>query len=175
MDKVYDFNWIIQEIDGSIIFMLYKDNKVVGGYQATYVLAGDMKEVNVKFANIDDLDKFLSYAVVRFCDARNPNNIIDIPISKMKDLYAKSNNLLEPTGRKRIKLDEIACFSVKDKKVITDDYQIEAITYNDISDELKEIFDIASKYNEMGMQDKFDALYNINLTNYRVEKKEKNK
>ena len=79
MNKVYDFKWIVKEIDSSVMILLYQDDKMVGGYQATYILAGDMNKLEVKFANIDDLNNFINYAVVRFCDVENKYNIIDIP------------------------------------------------------------------------------------------------
>ena len=55
MNKVYDFNWMVREIDSSVMILLYKDDVMVGGYQASYILAGDMERVEVKFANIDAL------------------------------------------------------------------------------------------------------------------------
>ena len=173
MNKVYDFNWIVQEVDNSIIIMLYKDNKLVGGYQARYILAGNMYNLHVKFANVDDLDSFLNYAVIRFCDVRDSYNVIDIPISMLKKLYDGSNKLGIDFDRKRMELSELDSFAILNKKRIKEDYLVEAVSYNELSDELNKIIDIASKYRDMGMQERFDALASINLANYHVERDSK--
>lgn len=171
MDKVYDFNWIVQEIDASIIFMLVKDNKIIGGYQVSDILTGDMDDVAVKFANIDDLNNFINHAVVRFCDVKNRFNIVDIPIRRLKILYENSNKLGLNTGTKRISPSELDSFLVLDEKSVGDEYLIQAINFGKISEELEKIITIASEYSNMGMQERFDALGSINLANYQVEKK----
>lgn len=172
MDKIYDFNWMVRDIDISIIFMLSKDNHVVSGYQVYGILSTDMNELAIKFANVDDLTNFVNYAVVRFVDVKNNNNIIDIPVRKLSLLYKNANKIEEGTSRKKIKLNELECFSVLNEEAISDGYLIEAINFNDVSDELTKVMDITANYFNMGMQEKFDALANINLINYQREKVE---
>ena len=172
MNKVYDFKWIVKEIDSSVMILLYQDDKMVGGYQATYILAGDMNKLEVKFANIDDLNNFINYAVVRFCDVENKYNIIDIPVRKLKQFYESSNMLGSKKEKIRIKPSELDCFSVINGKNNIDGYMLEIVSYNDVSDELKQIISIANDYQSLDMQGKFDALGSINLTNYKVENSE---
>ena len=87
MDKVYDFGWMVNEIDNSIAIVLTKDNLTLSTYQISHILTGDMKQMEVKFANVEDLENFVLYAVVRFYDVRNRKNIIDIPVRKLKQIY----------------------------------------------------------------------------------------
>ena len=172
MNKVYDFNWMVGDIDSSVMILLYDGDKMVGGYKACYILAGDMNRVKVKFANIDDLNNFINYAVVRFCNIENKYNIIDVPIRKLKKFYELSNKLGDDKRRIRIKPSELECFSVMDGKHILDEYMLEIVSYNDISEELNKIITIAYDYHSLDMQGKFDALGNINLANYRAENSE---
>ena len=74
--------------------------------------------------------------------------------------------------RIRIKPSELDCFSVINGKNNIDDYMLEIVSYNDVSDELKQIISIANDYQSLDMQGKFDALGSINLTNYKVENSE---
>ena len=170
MDKVYDFNWMNSEIDNSVVLALIKDNKVVSNYQVNYILTSDMNQVEVKFANIDDLEQFVNYAVIRFYDITNKYNIIDIPIRKLKELYDKSNDVEDTTDRKRIKFSDLECFSVINGKTNSEDYSIEVVKFQEVSDEFMKIITICSKYNKMDTMEKFEALGEINLTNYQVEK-----
>ena len=175
MNKTYDFDWMIREIDNSMVLALIKDNKVVSSYQICYILTGDMRQIEVKFANISDLDNFVNYAVARFYDILNKNNIIDIPIRKLKELYENSNNIDNIGNRKRIELASLDAFSVLDGKPIGKEYSIEAIKFQDISSEFQEIINICSKYGKMDLMEKFEALESVNVTNYRVDKESASK
>ena len=169
MNKVYDFNWMVREIDSSIMILLYKDNVMVGGYTASYILAGDMNKLEVKFANIDDLNNFINYAVVRFCDIENRYNIIDIPVRMLKKFYESSNILGDIKERIKVKASDLDCFAIVNGTNNIDDYMLEVVSYNDVSDEFNRVITIANGYHSLNMQEKFDALGNLNLTNYRVE------
>ena len=169
MDKVYDFGWMVNEIDNSIAIVLTKDNLTLSTYQISHILTGDMKQMEVKFANVEDLENFVLYAVVRFYDVRNRKNIIDIPVRKLKQIYENSNKYDSEKKKKKIKLGELECFSVVNDGTYNDDIAIEVISFDEISDGLKKIIDLCSKYGKMNMMEKFDALCDINLINYRIE------
>lgn len=170
MDKICDFNWLVHDVDNSIVIAVFNGDKQVGIYQAVDILSSDMEEVEIKFANVNDLDKFLNYAVIRFYDIMNRLNVLDIPIRNLKRLYENSNILGEEGTNKRISVRGLANLLVVDGKNDSDKYSIEAVCFSEASDELKKIMDIASEYQTMDSQKKFDALTNINLTNYHVEK-----
>ena len=169
-DKIYDFNWLVQDVDKSIVIALFDGDKQVGIYQAVDILSSDNEKVEIKFANVNDLDKFLNYAVIRFYDIMNRLNVLDIPIRNLKKLYENSNILGEEGTNKKIDVREVANLTVVDGKNESDKYSIEAVCFSEVSQELKKIMDIASEYPFMDSQKKFDALASINLTNYHVEK-----
>ncbi len=169
MDKTYDFNWMTSEIDNSIVFGLIKDGKVVSTYQVSYLLTGEMNQIEVKFANIDDLEKFINFAVVRFYDIANQYNIIDIPLRELKKLYDNSNDW-DNNKNKRIKLSDLDCFSVIEGKRNNKEYLIEVVKIQEVSEEFMMILKICSDYGKRGMSEKYDALYEVNSTNYRVER-----
>ena len=177
MNKIYDrtsdFSWMAQDIDCSLMLMLMHDNHTVVGYQVCDVLEADMDDLAVKFANVDDLEQFVEFAVVRFVDVRNTNNVLDIPVRKLAYLYENSNELLGSTERKKIKLDSLDAFFFLNGKKDSDDYLIEGIKIDKESEELREVMNIARDYMTMGMQQKFDALAKVNLINYNREKKDK--
>lgn len=184
MDRVYDFNWIAQEVNYSIVIELFEGEKQIGTYQVFEIQSSDMEKVEIRFANVNDLDNFLNYAVIKFYDTNNGLNILDIPIRNLKKLYENSSILGEEKVTKKINFSDVAnfkCFVGKDDSEknsigtgrfdeVGDKYYIRAICFGEVSDDLKKIMDIASKYQTMDMQEKFDALASLNLTNYRVEK-----
>ena len=170
MDKVYDFNWIFHEIDSSIVLNLIKDGEIVSAYQPCYILVGGMNQVEVKFANIYDLEKFIDLAVIRFYDVANKYNIIDIPIRKLKKIYDKGNILGETDDIDSIKLGDLSNFSVIDGKRNNGDCSIAVVKFQEISKELMMILDICNRYRrDASMMEKFDALAELNRINYGVE------
>ena len=174
MDKVYDFNWMTSEIDNSIVFGLIKDGKFVSTYQVSYLLTSDMHRIEVKFANIKDLEDFINFAVVRFYDIANQYNIIDIPLRKLKVLFDRSNDW-DNNKKKRIKLSELDCFSVIDGKRNNGEYSIEVVKYQDVSEEFMSVLLICSDYCEQrGLMEKYDALVDVNSANVRRERELKN-
>ena len=171
MDKVYTFDWLLNSIDSSVVFMLYDGNNQVTGYEASSVLSGDMSAMEVKFANIDDLNKFINYGIVRFTDVNDRNNIIDIPVRNLY-LFYKNSNSLEEVKRKRVKLADLDSFAVMDGEVMNGEYAIEIVCIAPISEELNKLMQIMSDYSGMSMNEKFDALGDVNLINYRMDKQE---
>lgn len=174
MNKKYDFGWLIYDIDNSIIFSLIKNNKIVSNYQVRELLINGIDLVNVEFANTNDLINLINFSVIRFVDVLNDKNIIDIPLRRLYLLYLNSNKLGENTN-KLIDLRDLFTFSVYNNNVISDlDYKICVCKINNESDELLKIMKIAYEYSDKGMQEKFDALGEINLINYNRCKNDEN-
>ena len=169
MDRIDDFSWMLDEIDNTLIFMLRDGLEMLGSYQVNSLKMNGMDPVNVRFANIADLNNFVSYATIRFNDSINKDNIIDIPVRKMIDLYKASSEVTEGVP-KGISLNELETFSVYNGKIIKDGYALYGYKIGEVSDDLMEIMKIANKYNEMDMNKKIDALEDINLINYQHEK-----
>ena len=164
MDKVYDFNWIVSEIDHSIILKLLDDDKLIGIYQVSDI-GYEIEDVEVKFANVADLIKFINHCGIIFRDVNDSNNIIRIPIRKILLLFSYSNTLDED-GKKSIKVNNLEAFMMRGGELLKGNYQIQAYKVNDESDELKEVMEIAYKFGNMGMQETIDALEKVNLVNY---------
>ena len=71
MDRIDDFSWMLDEIDNTLIFMLRDGLEMLGSYQVNSLKMNGMDPVNVRFANIADLNNFVSYATIRFNDSVN--------------------------------------------------------------------------------------------------------
>lgn len=165
MNKVYDFDWLVQEIDNSIILKLVNEDKTIGVYQVSDILAGDFDKIMVRFANANDLIKFINHSIVRFRDIDSKENIIDIPLRKLNLLFLNSNFILDG-DKNHVSVSDLEAFCVRDEKILKKDCQIYTYKVNDESEELKNIMDIAFKFGNLGMQETFDALAKINLINY---------
>ena len=165
MDKVYNFDWMVEDIDKSIIFILRDGKENLGSYAVSELRFNVIDDVSVKFANISDLTDFINYTSVRFVDSLNPENIVEIPIRKLCNLYDKSNGIAEgkPKG---IRLNEVEAFAINEGKAVSDGYAMYVYSINEESDDLKDIMNIASSFNELSMNDKIEALEDINLINY---------
>lgn len=165
MDKVYDFNWMINDIDESIIFILRDGKENLGSYAVSELRSNVMDDVSVKFANISDLTNFIDYTSVRFVDSLNPDNIVEIPIKNLCTLYDESNGIAEDEP-KGIRLNEIDAFAVNTGRVVSDGYTMYVYSINEESDDLKDVMNIAHTFNKLSMNDKIEALEEINLINY---------
>lgn len=165
MDKVYNFNWMIEDIDESIIFILRDGKENLGSYAVGELRSNMANEVSVKFANINDLTNFINFTSVRFVDSLNPENIVDIPIRNLYTLFDKSTGIAEdePNG---IRLNEIDAFAVNTGRVVSEGYAMYVYKVNEESDDLKDVMHITHTFNELSMNDKIDALEEINLINY---------
>ena len=168
MDKVYDFNWIAQEIDNCLVLKLCNSKKAIGIYQASEILSIDLDDVNVKFANALDLMNFVNHSVIRFRHITNPENIIDIPLRNVYKLFLNSNELAT-INEKYLRLNKLEAFMVRDGEVKNDNYLVYVYKVNEESEELKKTLKIAYEYNNLGMQEKIEALEQINLINYHRE------
>ena len=156
MDKTYNFNWLAEDIDASIILVLQDGKTELGSY-----LVKELKTLNpdgnlVKFAVIKDLKDFIDYTIVRFANSRDEESIIDIPIKKLKLLYDKKDSIY---------LSELDALGVY-KEVISKGYAVYPYVVNEPSEDLKEVMNIASSYDELDMGKKIDVLEELNIINY---------
>ena len=170
MDKVYNFDWMLSDIDDSIIFILQDGRESLGSYAVSELRSNVADDVSVKFANISDLTNFVNFTSVRFVDALNPENIVDIPIRNLCALYEDSNEITEDKP-KGIRLNEIEAFAVNAGRVVSDGYALYVYRINEETDDLKEIMGITHTFNGLSMNDKIEALEDINLINYQRGKK----
>ena len=92
MDKVYNFNWLVSEIDQCIVLKLLDGDKLIGIYQVSDI-GYDLDEIEVKFANIADLEKFILHSAVIFRDINDNDNMIRIPVRKLLFLFINSNEI----------------------------------------------------------------------------------
>ena len=164
MNKVYDFSWIVADIDQCMVLKLVQNDKLVGIYQVSNI-GYDLDNVLVKFANIADLIKFVNHSGIVFSDVSDSSNIIRVPIRKLLLLFSNSNKL-EDVNEKGINADELEAFIMHNGELLKGQYQIKSYKITEESDELKEIMDVAYKFGNLGMNDKIDALEKVNLANY---------
>ena len=164
MDKVYDFSWIVSEIDNSLILKLMSDKKEIGIYQVSDI-GYDVDSVEVKFANIENLVRFINHSGVLFRSVSDGNNIIRIPLRKLFLLFSNSNKLGDGT-KKSINTNKLDAFMVCDGNPLKGNYQILSYKVNEESEELKTIMEVAYNFGELGMNDKIEALEKVNLVNY---------
>lgn len=172
MNNINNFDWVVKELYNSILLELYY--KGISGlvYYAPFEVA-EIKDVtgediNVAFANIDDITKLLTMSMIRFnVNIMNGKDIIDIPFRKIYNLYLNSGNILINKDGNDISLSELEAFSICDGKVISENYYLRIHLINEMSDELVELLKIANDFGNMGMQEKFDALSRVNMINYK--------
>lgn len=174
MNKAYDFNWLIGDIDESILFMLRDGKEMLGSYYVNDLITIGLEDDNVKFANISDLTNFINYTMVRFVNSLDNTSVIEIPLRNLSILYEKSNNIVadEPNG---LSLEELGAFGVNDDHVLRNGYAIYSYKINKPSEELHELMHLTHSFNDFSMNDKINALEEINLINYQRNKKPKQK
>ena len=174
MDRVDDFSWLLSDIDCTLVFMLRDGKEMLGSYIVKELVVNGKNHVNIKFANINDLDSFINYGMIRFCDSINDKNVVDIPIRKLYDLYNESS-LIEEGAPKGLKLEKLDTFAVRDGKVLSGGYAIYGYKICECSEELNTIIKIGRTYSELSMNDKIDALEEINLLSYKRNNQKKGK
>ena len=172
MNETYDFNWLIGDIDASMIFMLRSGKEMLGSYYVSELKTNGIEEEGIKFANINDLTNFINYTTVRFANSLKNINIIEIPLRNLIVLYERSNEITseEPNG---IELSELE--GVNDTHVLKTGYAIYSYKINEPSEELKEVMKLTHTFNNLSMNDKISALEDINLVNYQRLNKNKQK
>ena len=172
MNEMYSFDWLISDIDASIIFMLRDGKEMLGSYSVSELKTNGLDDTNIKFANINDLTNFINYTTVRFVESQNRSNIIEIPLRSLYTLYQNTNEITSDEI-KAISLPELDAFGVHNEHVLRNGYAIYAYKINEETEELKEIMQITHEFASLNMNDKINALENINLINY--QRQEKNK
>ncbi len=162
MDREDNFEWLVQEIDRSLIFMLRSGKEMLGSYYADAININGSDSVLVKFANINDLTNFINYSLVRFVNVRDKTNIIDIPVKKIYKLLdvAKSN------GTSAIALDELDSFAVLSDKVVSRGYAIIPYMTRELDEELVSVLKKISEFDKLDMNEKIDVLEDVNLISY---------
>ena len=163
-----NFRWLTNDIDNSLILkIIYKKDNKFEEYAVFNVLdvldvTGDKLEV--ENANIDDLTSLLTIGIVRFVNMNDKSDILDIPFRNLYMLY-DDGNLLGDNTNKLIPISKLDTFSIVDGTV-RNDFLVFSAIISDVSDDLKEVMNIAKNFGGYGMQDKFDALSRANLINY---------
>ena len=167
MDKVYDFSWLVSEIDSSMILKLMKDDESLGVYQVSDILDASLEKVKVKFANANDLINFINHSVVRFRGNNDDYSILDIPFRKIWLLYLNSNSI-NKNDKRKVNLSKLDAFLVCNGDLVKDECYIYPYKVNKESDELRKVMKIAFNFGYLGMQEKFDTLAKVNLINYHM-------
>lgn len=160
------FYWLKNDIESSLILKVYLNNdKLLGIFEIVNVLETDGDDLNIKTANIDDLTNLISLGIVRFANIINKDDIIDIPFRKLYKLYINANILEEKQQGRKVSLEELDGFSVINQS-IKENIMIYPIIYNTIPESLLKVIKVSFEFGNYGMQQKFDALSDINLLNH---------
>ena len=165
-----NFKWLTKDIDSSLVLRVIDkksnindDNYVIFNVKDVLNVIGD--KLNVETANIDDLTNLLTIGIVRFTNIDNINDVLDIPFRNLYMLYS-DGNFLGDNIQKSISSSKLDSFLVVDGDV-RDEFLIFSLIIDKVSDDLDKVMEIASKFGEYGMQEKFDALTNLTLINHR--------
>lgn len=164
-EQITNFNWLLSDIDETLIFMLMDGKGMLGSYKASGFVVNGNNIVTIRFANIMDLTNFVDYGMVRFVNTLNKENIIDIPLKKLNHLYKASSEVIDRVPR-GVELPELNTFSVYNGKVVTDGYAIYGYKIGEPSEDLKQILTITNGYDKLNMNEKIEALEDINLISY---------
>ena len=163
-----NFKWLLQDIDSTLVLkVLYKNNdeeKEYGVFNVFDVLETPCDKLEIDNGNINDLTNLLTLGVVRFVNMVDSSDILEIPFNKLYLLYKNSFRFDEEDNVRLIPFSELDTFSIIDGTV-RNDLLLFSAGVNDVSKELSLLMEIAYKYNEYGMQEKFNALKKINEIN----------
>ena len=160
-----DFNWILNDVDQTLIFMIKDTNHMLDSYQVSELRISGTNPVIVREANIMDLTGFVNLATIRFVGSLDKKNIVDIPLRKLALLYESSSDVTEGAP-KGISLPELDTFAVYNDKIIKDDGKIYGYRIGEVSDNLKSVMDIARHFNEGDMKRQLEALKEIYQISY---------
>lgn len=186
MDNSYkDYEWLVRDIDNSLsLIIVYKNNNKTNVYGTYYPselinICGD--DVLVEPANIDDLNNLLSFGVIRFKNvvADSAADVVDIPLSNIYKLYENANFLSLKDEKytdngKLINHEEIEAFIILDGFKPGNKFKILTTCIDKPSEYLEKFMNIARDFSELGMQEKFNAISDINLLNYKRINEENN-
>ncbi len=169
MNKEDNFDWLVREIDECLIFMLKSGKEMLGSYYAESIRINGIDLVSVKFANINDLTNFVNYSLIRFVNSLDKTNIIDIPIKKIYTLVSTAKR----DGSGMVELDELNSFAVLNDKVVSRGYAVVPYLVKELDQEVLSVIKKISTFDSLSMNDKIDALEDINLVSYhKIKEKE---
>ncbi len=163
-----NFKWIITALNDSldleVSYQNEKNEMIKTKYYADLLLETTMDKMEVMPANISDITNLLTLGIIRF---KNDNDkfIIDIPLRKIYKLYELANPIYED-GITDIVINpkELESFS------ILDDYFIKPLLKKQPINEFIKLYQVASHFLSLDMQEKFDALKEIDNINYHLTK-----
>ncbi len=168
MNKVYNLGWLEREMYDNYILSVYDKSSLIGIYQMDQVLTNSLDEFKIKFANIDDLTKFITNSLVRFRQIINPDNFLDMPISYLS-LFDESSTLIGDEDR-FVDRNTLGMQGLMNGELLHDPVTISIHKVADNSPELSEIIKLTKEFINLDMASKMDALNRINLINYNREK-----
>ena len=163
-----NFKWLANDIDNTLVLkVVSNENKDIsyGAYCVMDVLEVDGDKIDVVTANIDDLTSLLTMGMIRFINISNSNDILDIPLRNIYSLYKNAKVLGKEKEGRLLSFKELDAFSVIKGKM-RDDLLVFSGVIGDISDDLKNVMEIAYLFGSYGMQEKFDALCKITMINH---------
>jgi len=164
-----NFKWLVNDIYNSMILKLYykKNNSsmMCGSFDVLDVVNTIGDELDIEFANIDDMTKLLTMGMVRFTRVDDISDIIDIPFRNLYKLCQNYNENLD--GSQVVSLEELEAFAVFDGALINKGYYVEGCIVQELTEEIKRLIEVASGFGNLGMQEKFDALTEVNMIDYR--------
>ena len=166
MNQVFNLNWLVEDIDSSYVMTLYEGDKTLGVYGIMDILTNGLDELNIRFANIDDLTHFVSHAIVRFAEIKNNDNVLDIPIRNLYMLSKYANGLGE--SDKLIPISVLEAFCVRNNEVLSEKITASIYKIAEDTENLEEVMNITKDFNSLGMNEKIDALEKINILNYKA-------
>lgn len=172
MNRLYDYEWITKDIyDSIIINLLDESKKSVGAFEAADVINIVGDDVRIKEANINDLTNLINIGAMRF-KSYIADDYIDIPIRNLHKLLINPNIIT--INESNIKNDIIPIKSLEavvkyNNELVLDNYGIIVTKINKESKPLNKLIEIANAYGQMNMQEKFDALSEINVMNHEKE------
>ena len=174
-NNIYDFNWLVTDINDSITFKLYyrNDNRndFIGTYDVLSLVSVVGDTLIVRTANISDLKDFLEIGYVRFArlDNDREDNIVDIPLRKIYKLFQDANEI-NAIDEKCVKLTDIEGSSRYDDSYVNDGYVVVAYKIKEPSEELNRIIKIANKFGNMGLSEQLEAIGIIDEDSYQRNK-----
>lgn len=174
MNTKYDYEWVKQDIlDSTIINMFDSKGNAISCFQAYDIINSVGEDITIRQANINDLSSLLEYGTVKFIDSLS-SDWLNIPFKYIYKLYEEPNYLLidelkVENKNKKISMSEVDGYGNIKGNYVTDNYLI-ATCIKKVSNDLIRIMEIAKSYDSMSMNEKFDALSEVNLINYRREK-----
>ena len=160
-----DFNWILNDVDQTLIFMIRDANHMLESYQVSELRISGTNPVIVREANIMDLTEFVNFATIRFVGSLDKKNVVDIPLRKLALLYESSSDVTDGSP-KGMNLSELDTFAVYNGNVIKDEGKIYGYKIGEVSDDLKTVMNIAGHYNDADMKGQLEALKEIYQISY---------